>query len=49
MPEHRFGGQWTEDKLVRLQKYLHAYMMILSKNPRGAPTAVKIASNILRE
>lgn len=33
---HRFGGSWTEDKLIRLQKYLKAYLRIFKKNPRAA-------------
>ena len=36
MGEHRFGGPWTEEKLARLKKYLHAYMTIFSRNPRAA-------------
>ena len=28
---HRFGGDWTEEKLEMLQKYLHAYTTALSK------------------
>jgi three-Cys-motif partner protein len=34
--EHRFGGPWTEEKLSRLKKYLHAYMTIFSSNKRAA-------------
>lgn len=30
-----FGGDWTEEKLTRLQKYLNAYMTIFSKNPQA--------------
>lgn len=30
--EHRFGGPWTQDKLGRLAKYLHAYMTIFKQN-----------------
>lgn len=26
-----FGGDWTQEKLVRLEKYLQAYTQILSK------------------
>lgn len=33
---HQFGGQWTEDKLTRLQKYLRAYTVIFKSNPRAA-------------
>lgn len=29
---HQFGGQWTDDKLVILGKYLKAYRTIFSKN-----------------
>ena len=29
---HQFGGNWTEEKLVRLRKYLSAYMTIFEKN-----------------
>lgn len=32
---HQFGGQWTEDKLNRLQKYLNAYLTIFKGNPRA--------------
>lgn len=30
---HKFGGAWTEEKLSRLQKYLHAYMQIMKRQP----------------
>lgn len=30
---HRFGGNWTEEKLRRLKKYLSAYMTIFRGNP----------------
>lgn len=33
--QHRFGGNWTEDKLNRLRKYLCAYTKIFAKNPRA--------------
>jgi len=33
---HRFGGQWTEEKLERLQKYLLAYRRIFTGNQRAA-------------
>lgn len=33
---HRFGGDWTDEKLARLSKYLHAYMTIFRKNVRAA-------------
>jgi three-Cys-motif partner protein len=36
MTEQRFGGPWTEEKLARLKKYLHAYMRIFSRNRRAA-------------
>ncbi len=31
----QFGGDWTEQKLERLRKYLHEYMKIFSKNPKA--------------
>ncbi|GAK60813.1 hypothetical protein U27_00711 [Candidatus Vecturithrix granuli] len=31
-PSHHFGGDWTEDKLFRLKKYLSAYMTIFTSN-----------------
>lgn len=33
---HQFGGDWTEEKLIRLKKYLSAYMKIFHKNPWAA-------------
>lgn len=33
--KQQFGGNWTDDKLMRLQKYLTAYMKIFSTNPRA--------------
>ena len=30
---HKFGGNWTEQKLVCVSKYLHAYTKIMSKQP----------------
>ncbi len=33
MPEHSFGGPWTEEKLSRLKKYLEAYTVIFTRNP----------------
>ncbi len=30
---HRFGGNWTEQKLECVSKYLHAYTTIMSKQP----------------
>lgn len=35
MAEHTFGGSWTEDKLTRLRKYLEAYTVIFTKNPKA--------------
>jgi three-Cys-motif partner protein len=35
MVKHEFGGDWTEDKLTCLQKYLEAYRKIFSKNLRA--------------
>jgi three-Cys-motif partner protein len=32
---HTFGGDWTEQKLERLQKYLKAYTTIFTKNKRA--------------
>ncbi|MGO9443875.1 MAG: three-Cys-motif partner protein TcmP [Thiobacillaceae bacterium] len=32
MAEHAFGGDWTEDKLARLAKYLSAYRTIFTGN-----------------
>ncbi|HPQ69418.1 MAG TPA: three-Cys-motif partner protein TcmP [bacterium] len=31
--EHRFGGDWTEEKLQRLEKYLSAYTNALQNQP----------------
>jgi three-Cys-motif partner protein len=33
--KHEFGGDWTEDKLIRLRKYLPAYLAIMQKNLRA--------------
>jgi three-Cys-motif partner protein len=33
---HQFGGQWTEDKLTRLRKYLKAYVTIFKGNPKAS-------------
>jgi len=33
LPEHTFGGPWTEEKLSRLKRYLEAYTVIFTKNP----------------
>jgi len=35
MAEHKFGGDWTEDKLSRLEKYLKAYRQIFTQNPKA--------------
>ena len=35
MIEHRFGGDWTKEKLDRLQGYLVAYRSIFATNPRA--------------
>ena len=29
---HQFGGDWTEEKFVKLEKYLSAYMQIFTRN-----------------
>ncbi len=29
--QHKFGGHWTDDKLVRVEKYLKAYATIMNK------------------
>ena len=31
MPVHEFGGDWTEQKLERLRKYLSAFMKAMDK------------------
>jgi len=33
--EHKFGGNWTEIKLSRLQKYLKAYRQIFTQNEKA--------------
>ncbi len=33
--EHRFGGDWTTEKLVRVRKYLEAYTTIFHANERA--------------
>jgi three-Cys-motif partner protein len=33
--QHCFGGPWTEEKLTRLRKYLEAYTVIFTRNPRA--------------
>jgi three-Cys-motif partner protein len=35
MPLHAFGGNWTEEKLSRLRKYLQAYTKVFDKNERA--------------
>ncbi len=35
MTNQGFGGDWTTDKLDRLRKYLEAYMVIFSRNPKA--------------
>jgi len=35
MAEHKFGGDWTEVKLAKLEKYLRAYRTIFSGNERA--------------
>lgn len=35
MAEHVFGGNWTELKLARLDKYLNAYRTIFTGNPKA--------------
>src|SRR5438552_5939685 len=35
MPEHRFGGSWTEQKLAALRAYLNAYQQIFTRNVRA--------------
>lgn len=32
MTSHQFGGNWTDNKLERLRKYLHAYITIFKGN-----------------
>ncbi|MBN1291781.1 MAG: three-Cys-motif partner protein TcmP [Candidatus Latescibacteria bacterium] len=34
--QHQFGGQWTEQKLDHIKKYLHAYRQIFSSNPKAS-------------
>ena len=36
MVKHQFGGEWTEEKLTCLKKYLEAYRKIFSKNPKAS-------------
>ncbi len=35
MSAHEFGGDWTQEKLLRLRKYLSAYMTIFTANPKA--------------
>jgi three-Cys-motif partner protein len=35
MIEHAFGGDWTEDKLMRLAKYLAAYRSVFTGNAKA--------------
>jgi three-Cys-motif partner protein len=35
MAVHKFGGDWTDLKLGKLEKYLRAYRTIFSANPRA--------------
>jgi three-Cys-motif partner protein len=35
MSEHKFGGDWTEVKLAKLEKYLRAYRTIFSGNEKA--------------
>ena len=35
MKEQRFGGDWTQEKLERVRKYLRAYTTIFARNPRA--------------
>src|SRR5271166_1063587 len=35
MTEHKFGGDWTDIKLAKLEKYLKAYRTIFSGNERA--------------
>ena len=35
MIEHAFGGDWTEDKLARLAKYLTAYRSVFTGNAKA--------------
>ena len=32
---HKFGGDWTTDKLERVRKYLQAYTIIFDRNPKA--------------
>lgn len=35
MVDHRFGGQWTEQKLEALKRYLDAYRLIFEQNQKA--------------
>jgi three-Cys-motif partner protein len=35
MTGHKFGGEWTQDKLSRLQQYLEQYRLIFTQNERA--------------
>lgn len=35
MVDHRFGGQWTEQKLEALKRYLEAYRLIFKQNEKA--------------
>lgn len=35
MKQHQFGGNWTQEKLERVRKYLQAYTTIFANNPRA--------------
>jgi three-Cys-motif partner protein len=35
MAKHEFGGDWTTDKLERVRKYLCAYTIIFTTNPKA--------------
>ena len=45
MPTHQFGGQWTEEKLNRIKKYLSAYMTIFKSNPRASKLNTIFSNN----
>jgi three-Cys-motif partner protein len=35
MKHQRFGGNWTQEKLERVRKYLKAYTTIFANNPKA--------------
>lgn len=37
--QHEFGGDWTQEKLGRVRRYLQAYTKIFSKHPRAQKLA----------